>query len=662
MTASIPGGMTITVEVGFGATGPDDAAPTWTDISTSVLVSSGIVAEKGRPTLSDKIGVGSLKLTLNNQSDDFNPENTSGAYYPDVVDGVPIRLRLTKGATTETVWRGYVDAWPQVDRLTEKTVEVECFDMFGLIAQGIAPATAWEAEVNSLATQPDRWFQVGTSGWLERKTSKQWKHTGGLKALAPVIDGEAEAWGQDDPDGFAQVDELLLEPYSGRLVLSLWMDLTVDGAYHGLLAQAGSHSSGTSGHVLLYEITGQGRAIEVAFYTATNHILINIENFDTKFDLTGKQHLMVAMEPGATLANWWTADRALYYGSPPDPQFYGCWINGTEAPSNGTTYGSTATPSTPELPMTIGGSRSTGTLIAADKPYRGVIDEVLIWQDHPDSFDDLGTIAAELYEAGSTPWANERLDQRLLKLTTAVGVVNAVGTLDVSGVVTQQFYTPEAPLDLLQRVEDTEQGRVWIDRLGEIRFSQRSWAWDDTVSNSVQFTFSDDPAQIASGDFQILAEGFVLSRDPREVTNVAKVNSTDGREQVVQDTASITARGIRNPYTLSGLLHPSDRQSLSIAEWIIYSRSEPQTKLSELTVSISRDSTLYATFAQTIEEGYLLEVNRKGVQYFGHVTGIKHQVTEAGWLVTLSLDSSRTGYSFFKWGTSNWGGSYGWAF
>jgi hypothetical protein len=295
-------------------------------------------------------------------------------------------------------------------------------------------------------------------------------------------------------------------------------------------------------------------------------------------------------------------------------------------------------------------------------PYNGVIDEVLVWQDHPDSFDDLGTIAAELYSAGSSPWANERLDERLGRLTSALGVPNSVGALDVSGIVTQQSYASADPLDLLQKVEDTEQGRVWIDRLGDIRFSQRSWAWDDTVSNTVQFTFSDDPAQIAGGDFQMLAEGLKLTRDTREVTNVAKVNSTNGRQQVVQDDASIMARGIRNPYTLSGLLHSSDRQSLSIAEWTILSRSQPQTKLTELTVSVSRNSALYATFAQTVEEGHLVEVNREGVEYLCHVTGIKHRVSEGGWFVTLSLDSTRTGYSFFKWGTSTWGGSVGWAF
>ena len=656
MTASIPGGMTITVEVAFGATGPDDAAPTWTDISTSVLVSSGIVAEKGRSTLADKIGVGTLKLTLNNQSDNFNPENTSGAYYPDVVDGVPIRLRLTKGATTETVWRGYVDAWPQVDRQTEKTVEVECFDMFGLIAQGSAPESGWDLAVEGLATQPDRWFQSGSSGWLERKTAKQWKHTGGLKKLDPVIYGADGAWGQSDPDGFGQVDELLLQPYAGRLVVSMWIDLTIAAGISQALMCQGLKTF-TIGVDSYPEPQFDGQALTVDFGTLSNSGTLSFRGgAQSLMNLSGLKHVLIVIDPPLTAADWWSESMNWAYGTPPNAQFFACYINGVEVPGIGSTLTSNPTPTAPTSPMLIGGF-STGI-----DPYIGVLDEVLIWQDHPDSFDDLGTLAAELYSAGTSPWSNERLDERLARITSALGVVNAVGALDVSGIVTQQSYTADAPLELLQKVEDTEQGRVWIDRLGDIRFSQRTWAWDDTVSNTVQYTFSDDPAQIAAGDFQILAEGFKLTRDTREVTNVAKVNSTFGRQQTVQDDASITARGIRNPYTLSGLLHPSDRQSLSIAEWTILSRSQPQTKLTELTVSISRNSTLYATFAQTIEEGYLVEVNRKGVQYLAHVTGIKHRVTEAGWLVTLSLDSTRTGYTFFKWGTSNWGGSDGWAF
>lgn len=655
MTASIPGGMTITVEVAFGATGPDDPSPTWTDISRSVLVSSGIVAEKGRETLADRINVGTLKLTLNNQSDDFNPENTGGAYYPDVVDGVPIRLRLTKGASTETVWRGFVDAWPQVDRQTEKTVEVECFDMFGLIAQGIAPVSGWDVAVNELATQPDRWFQAGPSGWLERKTGKQWKHTGGLKKLDPVIQGADGAFGQDDFDGFGQVDEILLAPYSGRVVVSMWCRFAFDGTTaFSLFSQGGSYL-GLSGGAGIFQFTDGAQKIQGDFVTAAAQMTFLAGPIDGFLNLAGIHHLMFAFDPPTTSTEWWTPSLNWFYGTPSSPQFMGLWIDGAQVDLHSQSYGFTPTPTTLQSPMKIGSYPQS-------VPYNGVIDEVLVWKDHPDSFDDLGTLAAELYRAGSSPWSNERLDERLGRLTSALGVPNSVGALDVSGIRTLQSYAPADPLDLLQKVEDTEQGRVWIDRLGDIRFSQRSWAWDDSVSNTVQFTFSDDPAQIAGGDFQMLAEGLKLTRDTREVTNVAKVNSTNGRQQVVQDDASITARGIRNPYTLSGLLHPSDRQSLSIAEWTILSRSQPQTKLTELTVSVSRNSALYATFAQTIEEGYLVEVNREGVQYLCHVTGVKHRVSEGGWFVTLSLDSTRTGYSFFKWGTSTWGGSVGWAF
>ena len=658
MTASIPGGMTITVEVAFGATGPDDPSPTWTDISRSVLVSSGIVAEKGRETLADKIGVGTLKLTLNNQSDDFNPENTGGAYYPDVVDGVPIRLRLTNGASTETVWRGFVDAWPQVDRQTENTVEVECFDMFGLIAQGIAPESAWDLTVEGLATQPDRWFKCGDTGWMDKQTGKQWKHTGGLKKRGSVIYGTDGAWGQDDPDGWGRVDEILLDPFSGRLVVSAWIDFSdfssQTGTYYHAIAAQGTVSPFVNEGINLYAYPAGPRCLLTMGFSDGATFLSCTALEGISVEAGNVFHVLCVIESPAVMGDWWTEDLNLTNGLPTTTQFFGMWIDGSEV----TAFGSASTYASSHAiaaPLTIGASPNGLVNI-------GVIDEVLVWQDHADSFEDLGTLAAELYSAGSSPWSNERLDERLGRITSALGVPNAVGALDVSGIVTLQSYAPADPLDLLQKVEDTEQGRVWIDRLGDIRFSQRSWAWDDTVSNTVQFTFSDDPAQIAGGDFQMLAEGLKLTRDTREVTNVAKVNSTFGRQQVVQDDASITARGIRNPYTLSGLLHPSDRQSLSIAEWIVFSRSEPQTKLTELTVSVSRNSALYATFAQTVEEGYLVEVNREGVRYLAHVTGIKHRVSEGGWFVTLSLDSTRTGYSFFKWGTSTWGGSVGWAF
>ena len=153
-------------------------------------------------------------------------------------------------------------------------------DLDGIRVPAGIPKPLSEAEVESLATQPDRWFQVGPSGWLERKTGKQWKHTGGLKKLDPVIDGKDEGWGQDDPDGWGQVDELLLEPYLGQVVVSFWMDLNLEIILdHTLLAQAGSGTSGTSGLISLIQVA-PGQRISVAFTNTANEFTVDVGPYD----------------------------------------------------------------------------------------------------------------------------------------------------------------------------------------------------------------------------------------------------------------------------------------------------------------------------------------------------------------------------------------------
>jgi len=83
---------------------------------------------------------------------------------------------------------------------------------------------------------------------------------------------------------------------------------------------------------------------------------------------------------------------------------------------------------------------------------------------------------------------------------------------------------------------------------------------------------------------------------------------------------------------------------------------------------------LLAPFAKAVEPGHLVRVTKlppkdsAGVDIGpattvdAHVTGVRHQWGFTGWTVTLFLDASRAGRTFFKWGTSTWGGSDGWAF
>ena len=72
----------------------------------------GITISHGRQ---DEFGVAEanrLALTLDNSDGRFTPEKTSGAYYPDVKIGRPIRVTSTNNAVTIPGSSGYVDEWP----------------------------------------------------------------------------------------------------------------------------------------------------------------------------------------------------------------------------------------------------------------------------------------------------------------------------------------------------------------------------------------------------------------------------------------------------------------------------------------------------------------------------------------------------------------------
>lgn len=96
----------IRVEAAFGFS-MFDATPTWTDISTFVRRLSTF---RGRPSLEGRFVTGTGTLTLDNRDGRFNPENTAGAYSPNVLLGTPIRV--TESAAAEPIFYGSARGWP----------------------------------------------------------------------------------------------------------------------------------------------------------------------------------------------------------------------------------------------------------------------------------------------------------------------------------------------------------------------------------------------------------------------------------------------------------------------------------------------------------------------------------------------------------------------
>lgn len=688
------GAASFTIEMGFGF-GPGDTVSSWTDVSQWVHLegrSDVVSASSGRGAIGSGITPGSLTFVLDNADRRWDPTYADGPYYGDLVAGVPVRVRSTYSATTRTRWSGFVSSgWAQPVGSTSSVVSVTAHDLFGQLAAGEAPTSAWDASVPLLSPPPDQWWRPGVDGWIDRVGQRRARQTSALSEVDTLVAGGDRSWGQLDPDGcgIAEDATLLIDPDTGHLVISAWIRIEPRTAENSTVT---------------VPIYSQSDSVQPAWITVRIYAWehgIHVVSVCPGFD-----QLYMTMEP-RTYAdyagahsfgdNWWIADGEPHHilvsieqpttvgwhrtpeiepllnlgthplSTGPQPHIF---IDGIEPPA----YGYSLTPGTgnaPDTPVRLGGAIGAVAGTTGTTGFSGTIDHLLVWGDHPGSEADMADLAAELNELGRGAWAGERLDERLTRIITATGYANSLGTLDTSGIKTLQGYRQARPMDLLQKIEDTEQGRIWVDRDGDLRFSKRSWAWTDTTATTVQLTLSDVPSELAGGAQEMLEAGTRVNFDPYSVTNVAQVTSTYGRMQTVEDAASIAQVGRRNPVHLSGLLHPSDRQSLSIAEWLVYSQSTPQPRVEQVAFRVETNPTVLAPIAQQIEEGWLVRVilspplDNTGtpigsnLDVYGHVIGVRHEMSYFGWTVTLLLDSTRANRTFFQWGVSGWGNSDG---
>lgn len=125
----------------------------WTDISSYVKKFS---TDIGRQRNLERFTAGTATLVLDDTTDRrFDPTNTAGVYYPNVLPGKPIRITAAYNSVTYPIWWGYTDAW---DASYLKggpgrggtDVEVRCTDGFKLLA-GITPSVAGPQGVGELS-------------------------------------------------------------------------------------------------------------------------------------------------------------------------------------------------------------------------------------------------------------------------------------------------------------------------------------------------------------------------------------------------------------------------------------------------------------------------------------------------------------------------------
>ena len=139
--------MIVSVDMAFGI--PPGQVPDegdWVNVSIDVDGRPGstiVRCKSGRTGTRGAITPGTCEFGLVSHADKYNPRNADGPHFGDLINGVPVRVRM--GSELSTRWTGTLrSGWPQQLTLTEPVLAMEAEDTLGLGATAPMPLSAWQ--------------------------------------------------------------------------------------------------------------------------------------------------------------------------------------------------------------------------------------------------------------------------------------------------------------------------------------------------------------------------------------------------------------------------------------------------------------------------------------------------------------------------------------
>ncbi|MEW6472739.1 MAG: LamG-like jellyroll fold domain-containing protein [Actinomycetota bacterium] len=243
-------------------------------------------------------------------------------------------------------------------------------------------------------------------------------------------------------------------------------------------------------------------------------------------------------------------------------------------------------------------------------------------------------------DAAITAWRGDTSGARINRILDAIGWPAADRQIDTGVAVLQSAELGGTALEALQRIAETEQGRLFVTTDGKIRFIARDNLLRAPYTTS-QATFGDDGSELEYGD---------LSYDDsdRTIYNEAQVSRSNGTVQIVRDTTS-QSRYLRRTLVLSGLLHQNDSTSRDLASWIVSRYKDPFRRATGVRLEPSAgNETSHFPHALGRELVDRVTVKRRPqnlgppIEQQVHIEGITHEVTAVEWVTTWDLSPAET--------------------
>jgi hypothetical protein len=177
-------------------------------------------------------------------------------------------------------------------------------------------------------------------------------------------------------------------------------------------------------------------------------------------------------------------------------------------------------------------------------------------------------------------------------------------------------------LQYLQLVESTENGKLFIDRSGQLTFKNRI-----PVPSLTDIPVFADDATVDG----IKYTNIEVIYGSENLYNRVSVTRESGTSQTVDSTDSQDAYGIAS-LSLDGLLFNSDADSLALANYLLNIYDEPELRINSLTVNLHDKTNLQVQKLSTLDIGGAVEIkftpNQTGaaIEQYAIVTGVKHDI------------------------------------
>lgn len=607
----------IVVEVGFFSTASTvDGSMTWTDVSADVRA---VHIDRGRQVELDEFEAGQAQIVLGNLAAKYDPANTAGPYFGNILPMRRVRVSVITDATQPEIFEGYVQGFEQAYQGTHDAITtLICADLFlvlnsNQLASGFYPSVIravpalryWrlgEAAGNTVATDAMAGVTLtkvgagafGAAGLLSYDQDTAYANPAGIGANYLYAGGAGAGIFSTSPHNFAVT------------CIVKWDTTQAVGAAQWIILAQGAYS-------------GNGL---VLYVTSTNSLRVIVGNASGVLGTDYAQWVGTASSPNITDGNPHVVVVSYHDSLIGELDVY---VDGVVQVAASFTNAS--------VPLNGAGFSIGGAPAAAwpsNASWPGTLDEVALFPTT-----SLGSAAVlQQYGYARTPAAGDTTGARIGRVLDQIGWPLAKRSIDGGTVLLQAGALGQSALPYLQKVAESDQGLgvLFASRDGKVVFQDASHAFDHATP----------VITLTAANFQDVR----LEYDDALIRNTVTVTREGGTPQTVVDATSVT-NFLTHSFTLGGLMVADDGVALNVATMIAAAYANPAQRATSVTVNrraagLANNAAFDALLTADIGDVLRLQYTPRGgaaINQLYTIEGVEHTVTSGGksWLITYRL-------------------------